>query len=92
MRDAYADLELLENYCQHAGYNRGVLLVMTDHEYFVNPKVKRGKCWDFDISHGTEVENATLGGKPNIAIHLGKSYEFNWVQRGSFWFMEIEGR
>ncbi len=56
---------------------------------------KRAKCWDYDISHGTEVGDKHLstpiGGK-TIDIRLRKSYEFNWVQNGDFWFLEIEGR
>ena len=37
MRDVYVDLESLEDYCEQAGLNRGVFLVMADLESFVNP-------------------------------------------------------
>ncbi|MCY4312518.1 MAG: hypothetical protein OXD44_02280, partial [Gammaproteobacteria bacterium] len=94
MKDVYADLKLLEDYCKNAGFDRGILLVMTDHEYFVNPKSKMGKNWAYDISHGYQVKSIHLttpiGGK-KIDIRLKKSYEFNWVQCGNFWFMKIEG-
>jgi len=94
MKDVYADLKLLEDYCEHAGFDRGILLVMTDHEYFVNPKSRTGKTWDYDISNGYQVKSihltTPLGGE-EIDIRLKKSYEFNWDKCGNFWFMEIEG-
>ena len=94
MKDVYGDLQLLEEYCTHSEFDRGVSLVMNDLEMFVYPKKKTAKCWDYDISHGTEVGDKHLttpiGGK-EIDIRLKKSYEFNWVRNGQFWFMEIEG-
>ena len=67
---------------------------MNDLERLVSPNQKKGKCWDYDISHGTEVRDKHLttpiGGK-KIDIRLKKSYEFNWVQCGDYWFLEIEG-
>ncbi len=93
MKDVYQDLNLLENYCGHAGFDRGVLLVMNDLERLVDPVIKRGKCWDYDISQGNTVNDVRLttpiGGK-EIDIRLEKSYTFNWVQCGDFWFMENE--
>ncbi len=95
MKDVYEDLSLLEEYCDHAGFNRGVALVMNDMERLVFPERKDAKCWDYDISHGTEVGGVHLttpiGGK-GIDIWLWKSYEFTWVQRGQFWFLENEGK
>ena len=97
MKDVYGDLNLLEEYCKYAGFDRGVSLVMNDLERLVNPKIKRkgAKCWDYDISHGTKVGDKHLktpiGGK-EVDIRLKKSYEFNWVECGEFWFLEIEGR
>ena len=94
MKDVYGDLNLLEEYCEYEGFGRGVSLVMNDLERLVYPTKKSAKCWDYDISHGTEVGDKHLttpiGGK-EIDIRLKKSYEFNWVRNGQFWFMEIEG-
>ena len=96
MKDVYEDLSLLEEYCEYAGFDQGVSLVMNDLEMFVNPKNKTAKCWDYDISHGAEVgdknrhKTTPIGGK-EIDIRLKKSYEFNWVQCGDIWFLEIEG-
>ncbi len=94
MKDVYEDLFLLEEYCSHANFNRGVALVMTDMERFVNPKKKKAKCWDYDISQGTKVSNVhiktPIGGK-DVDVRLRKSYEFKWINRGEFWFLENEG-
>lgn len=94
MKDVYEDLSLLEEYCDHAEFDKGVALVMTDKELFVNPKKKEAKCWDYNISDGTTVSNVhlqtSIGGK-EVDIHLEKSYEFTWVQKGEFWFLENEG-
>lgn len=95
MKDVYEDLSLLEQYCEFGGFNRGVALVMNDMERLVNPKQKNAKCWHYDISNGTKISNRHLdtpiGGK-EIDILLKKSYEFKWVQKGLFWFMENEGQ
>ena len=94
MKDVYGDLNLLEEYCEYGGFDRGVCLVMNDLERLVNPTSKRAKCWDYDISDGTEVGDkhftTPIGGK-KINFRLNKSYEFNWVQNGEFWYLEIEG-
>ena len=96
MKDVYGDLNLLEEYCKYAGFSRGVSLVMNDLERLVNPKIKRkgAKCWKYDISNGTKVGDIHLttpiGGK-EVDIRLKKSYEFNWVRNGQFWYLEIEG-
>ncbi len=94
MKDVYGDLHLLEEYCEYSDFDRVVSLVMNDLKRHVHPKQKRGKYWDYDISHGTKVGNKHLktpfGGK-KIDIRIKKSYEFNWVQCGQFWFLEIEG-
>ena len=94
MKDVYGDLNLLEEYCEYEGFDRGVCLVMNDLERLVNPTTKSAKCWDYDISHGTEVGDkhftTPIGGK-EINIRLKKSYEFKWVQIGQFWYLEIEG-
>ncbi|NLD91926.1 MAG: hypothetical protein GX639_04570 [Fibrobacter sp.] len=94
MKDIYEDLSLLEQYCTSGDFNRGVALVMNDLERLVNPKKKIAKCWDYDISNGTRINNVHLetpiGGK-KIDISLKKTYEFNWIQKGQLWFLEIEG-
>ena len=96
MKDVYGDLNLLEEYCEYEEFDRGVSLVMNDLKRLVypNPTKKSAKCWDYDISDGTEVGDTHLttpiGGK-EIDIRLKKSYEFNWVRNGQFWFLEIEG-
>lgn len=94
MKDVYEDLHLLESYCKSAGFNQGVALVMNDLGRLVNPKKKDAKCWDYDISNGTTVKNIHLttpiGGKP-IDLNIYKSYEFNWIQKNKFWFLENEG-
>ena len=43
MKDVYEDLSLLESYCEMAGFDHGVSLVMNDLENFVNPKNKNAK-------------------------------------------------
>lgn len=94
MKDVYADLAILEEYISCNFAQRGVALVMSDHELFVNPKRKSGKCWNYDISDGNSIAgghfNTPIGGK-NVAITLQKIYSFNWSKFGSFWFMELEG-
>ena len=94
MKDVYQDLNLLEDYVSLGIAHRGVALVMNDLERFVNPSVKRGKCWDYDISQGNVINGATLttpiGGK-NININLENNYTFNWACIGDMWFMELEG-
>jgi hypothetical protein len=95
MKDVYEDLYLLERYCEHAGFDYGVALVMTNLDRLVNPKKKDSKCWDYDISNGTEVEKLCLktpiGGKP-VDIRIEKSYKFRWVQKNEFWFLENAGK
>ena len=95
MKDVYVDLNLLEEYCEYAEFDQGVSLVMNELKWLVHPTRKKGKCWDYDISHGTKVEaihlTTPIGGK-NIDIRLNKSYEFDWVRNGQFWFLEIEGQ
>ncbi len=94
MKDVYQDLELLEKYCSVGIANQGVLLVMNDMKRLVDPKQKKAKCWDYDISNNTKISSIHLttpiGGK-EIDVKLSKSYEFIWEKCGSYWFMELEG-
>lgn len=94
MKDVYEDLAVLEDYALLGHASRGVALVMNDLERFVNPKVKGGKCWAYDISNGYTFPGGRItvpiGGK-DIAVELQKSYTFTWEKFGSMWFSEIEG-
>jgi hypothetical protein len=67
---------------------------MNDLERFVNPKVKSGKCWAYDISQGHTFRGGQItvpvGGK-DVSIDLKNVYTFNWSHFGKFWFAEIEG-
>lgn len=94
MRDVYEDLAVLEDYVTLGIAQRGVALVMNDLERFVNPKVKSGKCWAYDISDGHSISGANLlvpvGGR-DVSVQLNKSYEFSWSKHGAYWFMELEG-
>lgn len=94
MKDVYEDISILEEYIDLGHASRGVALVMNDLPRFVNPKVKKGKCWAYDISDGHTFPGGQIsvpvGGK-DILVNLKKSYTFNWAQFGSIWFAEIEG-
>ena len=94
MKDVYEDLAILEEYVSLSHASRGVALVMNDLPRFVEPKVKSGKCWAYDISHGHTFPGGQLsvpvGGK-SVHIELKNSYTFNWQKFGSLWFSEIEG-
>jgi len=94
MKDVYEDLRLLESYVANGSTNQGVLLVMNDLDRLVNPKKKDAKCWDYDISQGTQIRGVHLttpiGGK-DIAILLKRSYSLQWEKHGKYWFMELEG-
>jgi len=95
MKDVYEDLAFLERCVESGQAEDGIALVMTDMGRLVNPKSKEAKCWDYDISHGAAfgpIALATsIGGKP-INISLKKKYSLQWIQYGSFWFLEIEGK
>lgn len=91
----YEDLELLESYVSN-GRTLGLQLTMTDARNFAYPRNKNGKSWDYDISHGFEIDNGKLietpiGGKPK-SIQLHKSYKFQWKEVGSFYFLKIQGK
>jgi len=94
MKNVYEDLVILEEYVALRHASRGVALVMNDLERFVNPKVKSGKCWAYDISDGHTYPGGQIsvpvGGK-SVLIELKKSYTFKWAKFGSIWFSEIEG-
>lgn len=95
MKDVYEDLQLLEKYIEAGHATQGVSLVMNDMENLVNPRSKKAKCWNYDISHGTKIKDICLttpiGGK-DIYIQLHKEHEIFWEKHGDFWFTEIEGK
>ena len=94
MKDVYKDLHILEEYVAHGHASRGVALVMNDLERFVNPKVKNGKCWAYDISQGHTFPggqiSVPIGGK-DVQVDLQNSYTFDWTKFGGLWFLELEG-
>jgi len=95
MKDVYEDLAVLERYVECGHAEEGIALVMNDMERLVRPKNKEAKCWHYDISHGAVVGpvslNTPIGGKP-VGITLKKRYAFEWLQYGSFWFLEVQGK
>jgi hypothetical protein len=95
MKDVYEDLAILERYLEGDLAEEGVALVMNDLERLVYPKSKEAKCWHYDISHGTTIKPVTLstpiGGK-DVLIELKRTYSLDWVQYGSFWFLEAQGK
>ena len=95
MKDVYVDLYLLEQYVDARVADQGVALVMNDLPRLVNPKNKMAKCWTYDISDGATFGPASLdtpiGGKP-VDIELRMQYSLHWVQCGSFWFLEAQGK
>lgn len=95
MKDVYEDLAVLERYIECGHAEAGIALVMNDLERLVRPKNKEAKCWHYDISHGAAFGPITLdtpiGGKP-VSIWLQRKYALEWIQYGSFWFLEIEGK
>lgn len=94
MKDVYEDLHILEEYVALGHASRGVALVMNDLERFVNPKVKNGECWAYDISQGHTFPggqiSVPIGGK-DVQVDLQNSYTFDWTKFGSLWFLELEG-
>lgn len=94
MKDVYEDLHLLEQYVSEGVAHEGVALVMNDMERLVNPASKDAKCWDYDISHGISfgpIQIVTPIGGKEVNIILSKMYSFDWINYGSFWFLEAQG-
>ncbi len=94
MKDVYEDLHVLEEYVAYGVATAGVALVMNDMERFVNPSVRRGKCWAYDISDGHTFNGGQItvpiGGNA-VNVNLRNRYAFNWCRFGDLWFMELEG-
>lgn len=93
-KDVYEDLQVLEQYVEAGIASCGIALVMNDLPSITTPKVKNGKYWAYDISHGTTFPggaiNVPIGGKP-VSLALKRCYVFDWSKFGSIWFSEIEG-
>lgn len=93
-KDVYEDLQVLEQYIDAGIASRGVALVMNDLPSITQPKVKNGKYWAYDISHGVTFPGGTIdvdiGGK-KVSLNLKHSYSFDWSKFGDIWFTEIEG-
>ena len=93
-KDVYEDLQILEHYVDAGIASRGVALVMNDLPSITQPKVKNGKYWAYDISHGVTFPGGTIdvdiGGK-KVSLTLKHSYSFDWSKFGDIWFTEIEG-
>lgn len=93
-KDVYEDLQILEHYIEAGIASRGVALVMNDMQSITQPKVKNGKYWAYDISHGFSFPGGTInipiGGK-EVSLTLKHSYSFDWSKFGDIWFTEIEG-
>lgn len=94
MKDVYEDLAILERYVEAGHANEGIALVMNDMDRLVRPKDKTAKCWHYDISHGATFGptrlSTPIGGK-EVSIELKNRYLLEWVQHGSFWFLEAQG-
>jgi hypothetical protein len=94
MKDVYEDLHVLEGSVARGHASQGIAVVMNDLERFVNPKVKNGKCWAYDISQGHTFAGGQIaipiGGKA-VHVDLKKHYAFNWPKSGDIWLMELEG-
>tara|TARA_B100001146_G_C16180903_1_gene434548 strand:- start:933 stop:1553 length:621 start_codon:yes stop_codon:yes gene_type:complete len=91
----YEDLEILENY-ESQDTLQGIHLTITDNKGFAYPSIRKGKGWHYDISNGVKIDNGIyldtpIGGKPR-ELQLNKSYEFNWINKGEFYFLKLEGK
>jgi hypothetical protein len=95
MKDVYEDLAILERYLEVGHADEGIALVMNDMERLVRPTDRSAKCWHYDISHGATFGPAQLstpiGGKA-VSVELRRNYVLEWIQHGSFWFLEAQGR
>lgn len=93
MKDVYVDLYLLEQYVSNSVSDTGVLLIMTDYRGLIYPRIKRGKCWRYDISHGANAKhglyNTPIGGG-EILFNLDGDYEFLWETLGGYYFTLIK--
>ncbi|QCF27841.1 hypothetical protein soil367_05655 [Hydrocarboniclastica marina] len=94
MKGVYEDLHLLEQYISEGVAQEGVALVMSDMERLVQPSSKDSKCWDYDISHGASfgpIQLTTPIGGREVNINLSRKYSLDWINYGSFWFLEAQG-
>jgi hypothetical protein len=101
MKDVYEDIALIESYQlnkvkkKNKAFNidEGYVLVVNDLLRLVEPKVKKGKCWDYDISNGFSLTKSHLktpiGGK-KINIKIEGSYLFSWNKVCDFWYLILK--
>lgn len=92
MKDVYVDLEILENYLFNNICHEKVFLAMNDLERLVNPKDKKAKCWDYDISNNYHLTPKTIttpiGGDEQL-IKISNEYNFNWEKCGKYYFLKL---
>jgi len=88
MKDVYLDIYYSELYLQYQFANYATCLILTDYLNFINPKSKKTKNWNYDISQGHSFNGGhfttSIGGK-EVDFKLRKMYEFNWQKSGNYW-------
>lgn len=91
-KDVYEDLQLLEKYKTFNHCDKWIELIITDYEWFINPKNKLTKSWDYDISQwatwGSKIYNTPIWWK-EVNINLYNNYTFNWIKNWKFYFCII---
>lgn len=92
-KDVYEDLQLLEKYKTFNHCDKWIELIITDYEWFINPKNKLTKSWDYDISQwakwGSKIYNTPIWWK-EVNINLYNNYTFNWIKNWKFYFCIIK--
>ena len=88
MKDVYLDIYYSELYLQHKFAHQATCLILTDYPNFINPKSKKTKNWDYDISQGHSFTGGhfttSIGGK-EVDFKLSKTYKFDWQKNGNYW-------
>lgn len=91
-KDVYEDLQLLEKYKTFNHCYKWIELIITDYEWFINPKNKLTKSWDYDISQwakwGSKIYNTPIWWK-EVNINLYNNYTFNWIKNWKYFFCLI---
>ncbi|MFW5879198.1 MAG: hypothetical protein ACOCUV_00080 [bacterium] len=96
MKDIYEDLALLELYAQKKSFIQGIQYTMTDYRNLAFPKLRKGKNWNYDTSHGYSILNGIhlttpIGGK-TVDVKLDGRYEFIWNECNGFYFIKLENK
>jgi len=88
MKDVYLDIYYSELYLQHKFADYTTCLILTDYSNFINPKSKKTKNWDYDISQGHSFTGGhfttSIGGR-DVDFRLRETYEFIWQKNGDYW-------